>query len=186
MSDDIVITGAEQLYRLAKDLKAVDKKLPRKLNKAIRTGSKPAVVATREAILTLPIKGSRGGGGKARAEHAFGRSRAKDEEKRRAKADRGSGLRQTIARAIKVQIKTGTRNVGVRIVVDEKQLPPDQRTLPRHLDSTAGWRHPTFGHDPWTHQKGGPWFKSTIRRHAGEVRTLIVAAMDEIAKEIDA
>jgi hypothetical protein len=182
---DIRITGADQLARLSKELKTVDKKLPTKLRKAIRDGSKPAVAATKQAILALPVKGTRGGGGTSRAFHHFERSKAKDEDRRRLQAQRRSGLRKTIAGAIKLQIKTGSKTAAVRIVVDETQLPADQRTLPRHLDSAKGWRKPTFGHDPWTLQRGGPWFESTIRRHVVPVRAAILKAMDDLANEIE-
>jgi hypothetical protein len=185
MAVDIRIAGADQLARLSKALKETDKRLPPKLNKAIRTGAKPAVKAAQQAVRTLPVRGTRGGGRTARQLHAFARSKGKNEEKRRVRARRGAGLRDTIARAVKVQIKTGAKAAAVRIVVDEKLLPPDQRSLPRHLDSAEGWRKPTFGHDPWTKQYGRPWFASTIRKYAGELRTQILAAMKDIADDIE-
>lgn len=186
MAGDIVITGADQLYELNRRLKAVDKKLATKLRKAIRTGANPAVIATKRAILTLPVVGVRGGGNKARTEHRLSRSRSVT-EKSAARAARKSGLRRTIADAIKVDIRTGSKTASVRIVVDESRLPHDQRTLPRHLDSVKGWRHPVFGRRdlPWAAQKGRPWFEATIRKHAGEVREAIVAAMDDLARDLD-
>lgn len=182
---DVRITGADQLYELNKRLKEADKKLVTKLRKAIRTGAKPAVVATKAAVKTIPVTGSHGGGGKAREGHHFDRSKAKSEEKRRAKARRASGLRTTIAGAIKLSVKTGARTAAVRIEVDESKLPPDQRSLPRHLDNPKGWRHPTFGRDPWVAQKGSPWFETTIRKNLTTVQTAILQAMDELAKEIE-
>ncbi|MEU8270826.1 hypothetical protein AB0B89_27170 [Sphaerisporangium sp. NPDC049002] len=182
---DVRIAGADQLYELNKRLKGADRKLTSKLRKAVRDGAKPAVVATKAAVKAIPVTGSRGGGGSARQFHHFERSKAKDENKRRAKARRQSGLRTTIAAAIKLDIKTGSKTAAVRIVVDESKLPPDQRTLPRHLDDPKGWRHPTFGRDPWVAQKGRPWFETTIRKHLGTVRTSILRAMDELAKEIE-
>jgi hypothetical protein len=182
---DVKVTGADQLYALNRRFKEAGRKdLPRKLRAGIRDGVKPAVVATKAAVLTIPIRGTRGGGRSARAEHAFERSRAKDEDKRRIRAERGSGLRQTISRAIKVQIKTG-KTASVRIVVDEKQLPADQRSLPRHLDSDRGWRKPTFGHEPWTQQYGKPYFEVTIRKHLPEVRAAVLKALDDVAKQIE-
>lgn len=186
MTRDIVITGASQLYELNRRLKAVDRKLATKLRKNIRAGAQPAVAATKQAILTLPVAGSRGGGNKARTEHRLSKAR-KVTEKSAARAARKSGLRRTIADAIKVDIRTGSKTASVRILVDESRLPPDQRTLPRHLDSARGWRHPVFGRrdDPWVTQKGRPWFEVTIRKHADEVRSSIVAAMDEMARDLD-
>ncbi|MCT9932452.1 hypothetical protein N5079_19815 [Planotetraspora sp. A-T 1434] len=185
MTLDVKVTGAHQLYELNRKLREANKKLPAKLRKGIRDGAKPAVRATKAAVLAIPVKNARGGGRSQRQSHHFERSKGKDEEKRRTSARRRSGLRRTIAGAIKVQIRTGAKTAAVRILVDEKQLPPDQRTLPRHLDSPNGWRHPTFGRDPWTHQQGRPWFETTIRRHLAEVRSAVLKAMDEIANEIE-
>lgn len=185
MTIQVEVTGANQLYALNRRLKDAGRTdLPRQLRKDIREGVKPAVAATRAAVLAIPIRGTRGGGRSARAAGAFERSRAKDEEKRRIRAERGSGLRQTISRAVKVQIKTG-RTAAVRIVVDGKQLPADQRKLPRHLDSTQGWAHPTFGHDPQTKQYGKPWFEVTIRKHLREVRAAVLKALNDVARQIE-
>lgn len=180
------IEGAEQLYALNRRLKEVDKRLATKLRKSIRTGVKPAVAATKTAIKTLPITGARGGGAKERKKYVYAQSKAKTKEKRQAKARRASGLRDTIARAIKVDIKTGKKTAAVRILVDRSKLPPSQRTLPGHLDDPKGWRHPVFGdRDVWVAQKGGPWFERTIRRHVGTVRNSILAAMEDLAREVD-
>ncbi len=199
---DVRITGANQLHELSKRLKAADKTLPAKLRKAIRQGTAPAVSATKQAITTLPVKGSRGGGRKQRSTHtgdaAVGRLKARAaktqmgeadlaarEGKARDRAQRRAGLRQSIAAAIKVEIKTGSR-AAVRIKVDEKKLPPDQQTLPRRLDDPRGWRHPVFGdREVWVRQQGGPWFESTIRRHLDATRKAVLAAMDEVARELD-
>jgi hypothetical protein len=181
----VEIRGADQLYELNRRLKAADKKLAADLRRAVRAGAQPAVAATKAAVKAIPVTGVRGGGGAAREEHAVSRSKASTEEKRRAKARRGSGLRATIASAIKLEIKTGAKTAAVRIVVDEKKLPPDQRTLPRHLDDPKGWRHPVFGRSPWVTQKGRPWFETTIRTFAPEVRRSILAAMDDMAKDLD-
>lgn len=189
MAADLQITGADQLARLAKRFKAAGprgKELQKELRKAIRTGAKPALVATRTAVKTIPVVGVRDAGGhKAREEHHFGRSRAKDEDKRRTRAQRASGLRQTVAGAVQLKVVIGSRAPRVRIFVDEKRMPQDQRTLPKHLDSKSGWRHPTFGKKPWVKQIGKPWFRVTIRKHLNEVRTSILHAMDGIANKIE-
>lgn len=204
MTIDVRVTGANQLYELNRRLKeASDKKLPAQLRKGIRDGAKPAVAATKAAVLAIPVTNSKGGGRRQR-ERARARQladaalrRVKDEddlttddiialnERARARARKGSGLRQTIAGALRLVIRTGAKTAAVRIEVNESKLPPDQRTLPRHLDSPKGWRHPTFGRDPWTHQQGKPWFATTIRKHVGEVRAAVLKAMDDIADYIE-
>lgn len=182
----VEIRGADQLYELNKKLKAADKKLATKLRKAIRTGAKPAVTATKAAVKTIPVTGSPGQGSAERTRYAYARSKVKDREKKQARAQRGSGLRSTIASAIKLEIKTGKTTAAVRIVVDGSKLPPGQRTLPAHLDSKKGWRHPVFGNrEVWVAQRGKPWFETTIRKHLKTVQKSILAAMDELAKEIE-
>jgi hypothetical protein len=184
---DVRITGAEQLGSLAKRLKDAGpdgKKLRKELLKAIRAGAKPALADTRKAVKTIPVTGARGGGRKAREEHQFDHSRG-DEDKRRARARRGAGLRDTVARALRLTVKTGSRAPRVRFEVDASKMPEDQRTLPRHLNSIRGWRHPTFGHDPWVAQKGQPWFQVTIRKHLPAMRARILKAMDDIAAKIE-
>ncbi|UBU10036.1 hypothetical protein [Nonomuraea gerenzanensis] len=184
---EVRITGADQLAKLAKRLKAAGddgKKLRKELLKAIRAGAKPALADTRRAVRTIPVTGSRGGGRKAREEHQFERSRG-DEDRRRARARKGAGLRDSVARSLRLVVKTGSKTPLVRIEVDASKMPPDQRTLPKHLDAVKGWRHPTFGRDPWVHQQGRPWFRVTIKRHAPAVRARILKAMDDIADKIE-
>ncbi|MEV4173979.1 hypothetical protein [Nonomuraea sp. NPDC049709] len=184
---DIRITGADQLGQLAKRLKDAGpegKKLRKELLKAVRAGAKPALADTRKAVKNIPVTGSHGGGTRKREEHHFDRSKG-EEDRRRARAKRAAGLRDSIARSLRLVVKTGSRTPLVRIEVDGSKLPEDQRTLPRHLNSAKGWRHPTFGEKPWVHQRGQPWFEVTIRKHALAVRTQILKAMDDIASKIE-
>ncbi|MFI6296704.1 hypothetical protein ACIBEJ_34300 [Nonomuraea sp. NPDC050790] len=184
---DVRIQGAEQLGELAKRLKAAGndgKKLRKELLKSIRAGAKPALADTRRVVKTIPVVGARGGGRKAREGHQFDRSKG-DEGKRRDRARRGAGLRDTVARSLRLVVKTGSRTPLVRIEVDASKLPEDQRTLPRHLDSKRGWRHPTFGREPWVDQRGRPWFAVTIRKHLPAMRTRVITAMNDIAKKVE-
>lgn len=184
---DVRITGAEQLGALARRLRSAGgegKQLRKELLKAIRSGAKPALTDTRKEVRTIPVTGVRGGGRKAREEHQFGRSKG-DEGRRRTRARKGSGLRDTVARSLRLVVKTGSKTPRVRIEVDASKMPEDQKTLPRHLDSAKGWRKPTFGHDPWTTQHGRPWFSVTIERHAPAVRASILNAMDDIANKVE-
>lgn len=204
---DVRITGAEQLGELSKRIKDAGndgKKLRKDLLKAVREGAKPALADTRAAVKAVPVTAtkSRGGGRKKRENQQFKKTfgaiidRAADDElgsdeliakedRARARAQKGSGLRDTIARSLRLVVKTGSRSAMVRIEVDASKLPEDQRTLPRHLDSVKGWRHPTFGHDPWTRQIGKPWFAVTIKKHLPAVRANVLKAMDDIAKKVE-
>jgi len=186
VSVEITVAGAHQLRDLAKALKAAGRNdLHKELRKAIRKGARPAMQATKTAVRTIPVTGSHGGGAKQRIGFHEGRSKIADEAKRRAKAERKAGLRSTIAAAISLKVKTISRRAAVRIEVDEKKLPPDQRALPWALDSSRGWRHPTFGHKPQVHQKGQPWFATTISKFAPQIRADVIKAMNDIANKIE-
>lgn len=202
---EVRITGADQLAKLAKRLKDAGddgKKLRKELLKSIRQGAKPALADTRKAVKNIPVTGARGSGGRQRERHKLDQSldriykRIDDldfdelveaEENAKARAKRGAGLRASVARSLRLVVKTGSRIPLVRIEVDGSKLPPDQRTLPKHLDAVKGWRHPVFGRgeDPWVSQKGRPWFEVTIEKHAPAMRARILKAMDGIADKIE-
>lgn len=177
-------------YRdLAKRLRKAGKKdLKAKLRKQITEAGRPVLDEVKAAVRDLPVT-SRGGGGKRRQQ--FNAFRA-EEAARRAGKDTGAaigrglrkahGLRASIASATKLQITAK----GVRFVVQSAALPPSQRTLPRHLDSAKGWRHPVFGdREVWVEQKGRPYFGATIKKRAPAFRRAIVQAMNEISNELD-
>lgn len=170
-----------QVYRdLAKKLRgAARKDLRAKLRKQITQAGRPVVDEVRAAVRNLPVT-SRGGGAKQR--RAFNVERATTSRAKASAGRRGSGLRDVIAKATKLQITAK----GVRFVVASAQLPPDQRSLPRHLDSEKGWRHPVFGdRNVWVHQQGRPYFGATIKKRAPVFRKAILAAIDETNRELE-
>ncbi|MGH8575346.1 MAG: hypothetical protein ACREXJ_00170 [Gammaproteobacteria bacterium] len=177
----VAVDGAQKYRELSKRLKAAGpegKGLRRELNKAIRQAGRPAVADAKAAVLALSVQGTRGSGRRQRADFASARAAT---EAGKLAIYRRSGLRGAVAGATRVR----TTSVGVKIVVDGKKLPPDQRTLPRHLDRAKGWRHPVFGNrDVWVGQRGGPWFFATLRRHAPAFRRAIVTAMNDIERRI--
>jgi hypothetical protein len=169
--------GARELKELSKKLRQ-KKELRKKLRSAIAAAGKPVVADVKQAVLALNVT-SHGGGSAQR--RSFAVSKAKTARAKTSAAKRSAGLRHTIASATNVQITAK----GIRIRVSGSKLPPDQQSLPRHLDSSKGWRHPTFGRSPWVNQKGGPYFASTIKKKAPAFRRAVLNAMDEIAKDID-
>ncbi|MEV3980804.1 hypothetical protein [Nonomuraea sp. NPDC049758] len=203
MSLDVKVTGAEELGALAKRLKTAGsgKALRKELLKAIRTGAKPALADTRRAVRAIPVTGSRGGGRRQRerdrADKALDQvykriddmdwdSFVEAEQKAKDRAKKNTGLRDTVARSLRLTVKTGSKSARVRIEVDSAKIPEGMRTLPRHLDSEKGWRHPLFGdREHWYSQRGRPWFASTIRRHLPALREHILKAMDDIAAKIE-
>ncbi|WP_143082137.1 hypothetical protein [Nonomuraea wenchangensis] len=175
MSNIAYIQGTDELVDLAKRLKeAGDKKLQRELARSVRQVTKPIVNDLKGAIKSLPVSGSRGRGSRTRANYDLDRMK-KLTEKNARKAIKRAGLRDTIARAIRSDLKTSGRSAGVKISVKGQLIPPDQRVLPKYLDSASGWRHPVFGNrENWAAQKGRPWWMVTIQPHADKARQEIL------------
>lgn len=173
-------SGADEFRDLAKRLrKAGRKDLRQKLRKKIRDAGQPVLGDVKSAVTGLNVKGTGGGGVSARRQ--FNVERATTDRAKKTAERRGAGLRQSVARATKLE-QTAR---GVRFVVRSNMLPPDQKNMPRHLDSEKGWRHPVFGdRNVWVSQKGGPWFGKTIKRKAPAFRKAVLDAMDEIKNEI--
>jgi hypothetical protein len=176
----MAIEGADRYRELAKKLRGpAKKKLRADLRTQINEAGKPVLDEVRERVRTLPINSGHGGGNAQR--RSFNVSKARTERAIKNAAKRPAGLRETIAKATKLQITAK----GVRFVVASSALPADQVSLPRHLDSVKGWRHPTFAHKPWVDQKGQPWFASTISKRAPQFRRAALNAIDQTIEELE-
>jgi len=173
--------GYAQYRELAKKLRAAGRgDLRKKLRARMTEAGKPIVDDVRAAVQAIPITSTRGGGSAQRRK--FNVVRATTERAKRSAFKRHSGLRRSIASATKLQITAK----GVRFVVNSNALPEKQQSLPRHLDSAKGWRHPVFGdRHNWVHQQGRPYFASTIKRKAPAFRQAIIKAMDDIRAELE-
>lgn len=178
----ISASNAKAYRDLAKALRKAGKKdLRSKLRKKIVEAGRPVVDEVRAAVRDVQVT-SRGGGRKQRRNYNVGRATTA-----RAKASagrRGSGLRDSIASATRLQITAK----GVRFSVNSARLPADQRHLPRHLDNPKGWRHPTFGRrgeGDWVGQQGRPYFAVTIKKRAPAFRRAILNAMEEIRRDLE-
>jgi hypothetical protein len=180
--------GYDEWRRTAKALRGAPKELRANMRKQIMQAGRPVLDEVKEAARTIPVTSSRGGGARRRQYYATFRS---EQAARKAGRDvevaisrairRKHGLRQAVANAAKLQIRAR----GIRFVIDAGSLPPSQRSLPRHLDSEKGWRHPVFGNrEEWVHQQGRPYFGSTISKRAAEFRRAALTAMDETFRKI--
>lgn len=169
------VSGAADLKALGARLKeAGDKNLTKELRRGLRKAAKPAVADVQQAARDIPVRGARGGGKKARRVFHKGKRTPKT----------GFGLRATIARATRAEVKTsGAARVTIRTYA--RYLPQDQRRLPRLLDREKGWRHPVFGDlENWVDQYGSPWFGATLKKHGPTVRKEAFAAMKRVAEQI--
>jgi hypothetical protein len=176
----IKVANAQSYRQLAKDLRQAGRTDLRKaLRRKISEAGKPVLADVKAAVREIPVT-SRGGGTGARRRHNV--ERATTARAKASASRRRAGLRATIASATKLQITVK----GVRFVVQSSKLPADQQSLPRHLDSEKGWRHPVFGdRDNWVHEQGRPYFAVTIKKRAPVFRKAILEGMEEIKKQIE-
>jgi hypothetical protein len=163
--------GQAELARLAARLREAGRgDLRRQLDSRLRSAARPLVTELKGAIRSTPVSGARGGGGRQRARHV--------------NAALPTGLRESIAQAVTLSVRSTGRYGGVRIRVDRQQLPRSQRSLPGHLD-TGRWRHPTFGHRPWVTQTARPgWWTQTVRRRTPGMQAQVRRVLDDIARRI--
>lgn len=167
------VTGHAKLMNLAHALKeAGEKELTKELRKGLRDAAKPAVTHVQAAIRSLPVHGVRGKGSSAREAHQRAR-------RPKARSMRSTGLRDSIARGIKAQSSIAS-SAGLKIRTSVAELPPDQRKLPRYLDSNDGWRHPVFGNRKTWQSLQGKKKLSTFGRLARTVFRLFRKPVREI------
>jgi hypothetical protein len=185
----ITVQGTAEFAAAAKKFKAAGRgELTRAMAQEMRRSAEPVRSAAARSIQGLPIQGHRASGGaRARAEFALRRRGGIRGAKIRAvrKARAGAGLRATIARAIRAEVKTGGSSASVRIRVQRRHLPPDQRKLPVYLN-TGRWRHPVFGNRrAWVAQTAPPaWWDDTMRREGPPARDRAVDAVFDTLKKL--
>lgn len=177
------VQQVQQFRDLSKRLKEKGRgDLRKQLNKAIKEAGTPIVQEVRDAAQGLHTTSSHGGGSLQRRRYAA--SRARTERAAAAALRRDGGLRRRVASATKLE----ATNRGVRFVIRGAQLPPDQRSLPRHMNSEKGLRHPLFGNkERWYLQKFAPagFFSKTISQKSHDFRRKIGAQMEVVKKQIE-
>lgn len=175
----VATQGAAGYRDLTRRLRSAgNKDLRAALRKRITDAGMPVVQDVRAAVRRLQVTGTGGGGRRQRRE--FLAARARTDHARLRAARRGAGLRQEIAVAIGLSILP----TGVRIVANAERLPPGQRMLPALLNSRRGWEHQVFGRTPRVHQRGAPYFGSTIKPKAPRFRAAVQAAVADTNAEI--
>lgn len=177
------VERVQQFRDLSKQLKKAGRgDLRKALNKGIKDAGKPIVADVRNAAQGLHSTSSHGGG--ARQRQRFSASRARSERAAANALRRSGSLRRRVAAATTLE----STQRGVRFVVRSAQLPPDQRTLPRHMNSEKPMRHPVFGNrDNWVSQvfRAPGFFSKTISQKSNNFRRSILAQMEAIKKQID-
>lgn len=134
--------------------------LGREILKEMRGEVRPIVPEVKAAI-----RGTPGGTGHQRTEAA--------------RRDRPRGLRDAMARGVQVKAALTGPRAGVRIRIDTRHFPDDEKSLPKYREGIRGrWRSKNWGRG-WKTQRAHPVFFETIRPHVPEVQ----AAMHRIAAD---
>lgn len=169
---DVRILGTGQLLELEKRLRSAGgRRLQQNTARRIRRAAEPVQRELQRAIRTNPIRGQGTGAGPRRSAGDDGR------------AHRVAGLRETIARAIRISVRT-TGRPGARIWIDRSRLPADQRSLPDRIED-GRWRHPVFGNRKrWATQYSRPWWGVTLRRLEPRMRAEIARVLDDVERRI--
>lgn len=94
------------------------------------------------------------------------------------------GLRAEVAATVAVVTSVRQNSVNVSIVSYGTRMPPGKGSLPKHLDSRAGWSHPVYGHrDRWVRQFGKPqWFENPVISDFDRLQHAAAQAVDDTAR----
>lgn len=163
---------------LAPRLRGAPKNIRKELNTAIKSITADAERALEAAVMGLDSKGTVGGGSSQRQSHNTTAS---------GRLPKHTGLRRNIAKGIQRKITYSGFRTGVRIRVDPKYIPENQRSLIRYTNTGKTFRHPVKGNrNVWVDQSFGPghWFDDTMKarspRILQQIDTAARRAMDQL------
>ncbi|MCW2872559.1 hypothetical protein [Actinacidiphila oryziradicis] len=104
---------------------------------------------------------------------------------KKAREKRPKGLRDATARGVQSKVSLSGKYAGVRLRVDPRHFPADQKKLPKYLEGVLPrWRHPTYGHSPWVVQGSHPYFFPTVLPHVPRVQAGVRRVLDEAMAEL--
>lgn len=156
----MVNSGVRQMRDVARDLKRAGtpaRGLNAKLRRNINSAVAPMKQEVQRNAFAIPAKGTAG----------------------------STGLRVALMRATRIQINTGTRSLGVRLIVDGKRMPAGQEALPMLMEGEKRWRHPVYGNrEVWRDQASHPFVAPAIPKYTVAAAKGIDAALAETAAEL--
>lgn len=159
MVADFEIRSSRELKRTARQLRALnDKELTKRFRKELRAAAKPLVPAVRQGARQIPSK----------------------------RGYSAEGLRGRLSRAVKLEVKTTGRQVGVRVRVDGRKMPDKQGSLPAYIEGNKPrWRHPVYGNrEVWVQQPARPFFYKSLRMAGPLARGAVNRVLDGIEREL--
>lgn len=214
----VEVSGPD-MAAMSRWMKAEHPDLLKATRKTMREAAKPILDAERAAVRSLKfsttvqtrsrvlrrtkvrtIEGPGRGGGSGAAQRAAARgttnmatAAATGQRLLTAKAARkikaGAGLRDTVARGMRVTYSDQGKTVKATVKTSSTQMPPGQKNLPR-LINNGRWRHPVFpkkgtARAQWTWVYQSPdrvgWWWRTAQAEIPAVTARMATTMQEVA-----
>lgn len=163
----MITVSSHDLARLGRDLtRAGRKDLKKEALKRLRANVQPIVPEIKAKIRSIP-------GG------------TDDGRSAKARAARPRRLRDATARGVQVKASLTGKYAGVRLRVDARHFPAEERNLPLYLEGVLPrWYSPSWGHDPRKVQRAHPYFYVTIRPHLPQVKAGVARVIEDISNEL--
>jgi hypothetical protein len=93
-------------------------------------------------------------------------------------------LRRLLARAVTVQVRTGS-NPSVVLKVDGRKMPDKMGGVPGMYEGRRRWRHPVHGNtEKWVTQDPEPTFDRITRAAAPAVRRRVSKVAEGVARDV--
>jgi hypothetical protein len=156
---ELGVDSHEGLAALVRALRAEEdgKELRKELAKSMREVLKPAAEQAKSAVMSMPSGGH----------------------------NAGPGLRSYVARKIRPEVKLGGRWSGARVKAFKTPGLRGFANAPKRLNRPRGWRHLTYGHEPWVTQHGKDhWFDRAMDGRQAAARQAVHEAMEAMAQRI--
>lgn len=146
------------LRRVSRELRRMDSpEVKKRFRKELRAAAAPLVPRVRSSIRSIPSS----------------RGYSPD------------GLRGSMARATRLEVKTVGKQAGVAIRVDGRKMPSHMKSLPAMVEGKKRWRHPVYGRrDVWVTQTPHPYFYSSLRAAGPASRRAVSRVLDGITRDI--
>ena len=160
MADDALLSveiKTDALKRLATALKAEadGKALRKELSANMRDALKPAAADAKAGIISMP-----------------------------AKTTAAPGLRSSVARRIRPEVRLSGRSTGARVKAKKIKV-RGFANAPKRTQSAKGWRRRVYGSDNWVTQHGKvDWFDRAMDGKRGGYTAAVKDAMDAMAERI--
>lgn len=157
----------------------------RRLVQASRTWDKVSRAEMRKGLRAAASKGA-----EAAQREVLGPPPARGAASMAHRASRPSGLREGLAKGVKVAIRTGRESSsgvvsgeGVRVTTTGSRLAPDKEPMVKAYMARE-FRHPVFGRGTYVTQRGKNWFYGPLMAGREDYQREVVRAIEAAAQAI--